>query len=226
MKAPDPVLTPRGHTPDGGVVVGNADSKKGMVLFEDPQCPYCRQFEELNGPVITDALEAGLLAVEYRMRCFLGPESVRADNALALAAELSRFDELRRALRRTASRGNRRFRNRGSPGSGCTGRTDRFGLRFGSSRGAIRAVGPKARDRLPGTGSAGNTCGLARWQPDGPQCALRPACVRVPASGLRVAPTSAPSRTRQRSEGVARGHLVDREPAGTRALPRKPCVMP
>jgi hypothetical protein len=32
------------------------------------------------------------------MRCFLGPESVRADNALALAAEVGRFDELRRAL--------------------------------------------------------------------------------------------------------------------------------
>ena len=32
------------------------------------------------------------------MRCFLGPESVRADNALALAAEEERFDELRRAL--------------------------------------------------------------------------------------------------------------------------------
>jgi hypothetical protein len=32
------------------------------------------------------------------MRCFLGPESVRADNALALAAEAGRFDELRREL--------------------------------------------------------------------------------------------------------------------------------
>jgi predicted DsbA family dithiol-disulfide isomerase len=69
-----------------------------MVLFEDPQCPYCRRFEEINGPLITDALDAGELAVEYRMRCFLGPESVRADNALALAAEAGRFDELRRAL--------------------------------------------------------------------------------------------------------------------------------
>ena len=29
------------------------------------------------------------------MRCFLGIESVRADNALALAAEANRFDELR-----------------------------------------------------------------------------------------------------------------------------------
>jgi hypothetical protein len=69
-----------------------------MVLFEDPQCPYCRQFEELNGLVIEAAVGAGELAVEYRMRCFLGPESVRAANALALAAEVGRFDELRRTL--------------------------------------------------------------------------------------------------------------------------------
>ncbi len=69
-----------------------------MVLFEDPQCPYCRQFEEVNGPLISAAVGARELAVEYRMRCFLGPESVRADNALALAAEAGRFDELRRAL--------------------------------------------------------------------------------------------------------------------------------
>jgi protein-disulfide isomerase len=98
VKAPDPVLAPSGHTPDGGVQLGNPDSNMGMILYEDPQCPYCRRFEELNGPVITAALDAGRLAVEYRMRCFLGPESVRADNALALAAELGRFDELRRAL--------------------------------------------------------------------------------------------------------------------------------
>jgi len=77
---------------------GNANASQGMVLFEDPQCPYCRQFEEVNGPLITAALEAGELSVEYRMRCFLGPESVRADNALALAAEAGRFNELRKAL--------------------------------------------------------------------------------------------------------------------------------
>jgi protein-disulfide isomerase len=98
MKSTDLVLTPSSHTPEGGVLVGNTNASTGMVLFEDPQCPYCRQFEELNGPLITTALDAGELAVEYRMRCFLGPESVRADNALALAAEAGRFDELRRAL--------------------------------------------------------------------------------------------------------------------------------
>jgi protein-disulfide isomerase len=98
MNSTDPVIAPSGHTPEGGVLVGNADARQRMVLFEDPQCPYCRQFEEFNGPVLTAAVEAGELAVEYRMRCFLGPESVRADNALALAAEAGRFDELRQAL--------------------------------------------------------------------------------------------------------------------------------
>ncbi|MGO8862224.1 MAG: DsbA family protein [Acidimicrobiales bacterium] len=98
MKATDPLVTPSGHTPEGGVLVGNAGASTRMVLFEDPQCPYCRQFEELNGAVITAALDAGELAVEYRMRCFLGPESVRADNALALATEAGRFDQLRQVL--------------------------------------------------------------------------------------------------------------------------------
>lgn len=98
MKSIDPVATPSGHTPEGGVLVGSANASHLMVLFEDPQCPYCRQFEEVSGPLIASLVDGTVLAVEYRMRCFLGPESVRADNALALAAEIGRFDELRQAL--------------------------------------------------------------------------------------------------------------------------------
>jgi Thioredoxin len=98
MHSIDPVLTPSGHTSEGGVLVGSAHAHNQIVLFEDPQCPYCRRFEDLNRTVIAAAVDAGTLAVEYRMRCFLGPESVRADNALALAAEVGRFDELRIAL--------------------------------------------------------------------------------------------------------------------------------
>jgi thioredoxin family protein len=94
----DSMNTPAGHTLQGGVIVGRSDAKRSMILFEDPQCPYCRQFEELNGARIATAIDAGVVAVEYRMRCFLGPESVRADNALALAAEAGRFDELRKTL--------------------------------------------------------------------------------------------------------------------------------
>jgi hypothetical protein len=80
------------------VRVGDLDARKGLLLYEDPQCPYCRQFEELNGAIIAAAVLGRELVVEYRMRCFLGPESVRADNALALAAETGCFDELRHEL--------------------------------------------------------------------------------------------------------------------------------
>jgi protein-disulfide isomerase len=98
MTTTDQAPTPSGHTPEGGVRVGNLGASHKMILYEDPQCPYCREFEDRNRPLLSAAVDAGRLSVEYRMRCFLGPESVRADNALALAAELSRFDELRRAL--------------------------------------------------------------------------------------------------------------------------------
>jgi Thioredoxin len=89
---------PSGHTPEGGVLVGSEGARRRLVLFEDPQCPYCREFEEVSGDLLRREVSAGAVAVEYRIRCFLGIESVRAANALAAAAQLGGFDELRRAL--------------------------------------------------------------------------------------------------------------------------------
>jgi hypothetical protein len=80
------------------VLLGSEEAPRRLVLFEDPQCPYCRQFEEVSGELLRSAREAQTVAIEYRMRSFLGIESVRADNALALAAEANRFDELRTEL--------------------------------------------------------------------------------------------------------------------------------
>jgi protein-disulfide isomerase len=94
----DPLATrtaPSGHTADGGVLVGEKGAPHRLVLFEDPQCPYCRQFEEVSGEMLLGELSAATVSIEYRMRCFLGIESVRANNALALAAELGQFNDLR-----------------------------------------------------------------------------------------------------------------------------------
>ncbi len=88
---------PTNHTAEGGVLIGDAGARR-LVVFEDPQCPYCRQFEESSGEFLQGEVARGTIAIEYRMRCFLGIESVRADNALALAAEAGGFDELRREL--------------------------------------------------------------------------------------------------------------------------------
>jgi hypothetical protein len=98
MSPHEGVRVPTNHTAEGGVVVGVESARRRLVLFEDPQCPFCRQFEEVSGDLLRRAASAGTVAIEYRMRCFLGEESVRADNALALAAEAGRFDELRRQL--------------------------------------------------------------------------------------------------------------------------------
>ncbi|WP_369133953.1 DsbA family protein [Modestobacter sp. I12A-02662] len=89
---------PSHHTPDGGVLVGSDGARRRLVVFEDPQCPYCRRFEDASGDVLRREVAAGAVAVEYRMRSMLGPESVRAGNALALAAEAGRFDDFRREL--------------------------------------------------------------------------------------------------------------------------------
>jgi Thioredoxin len=98
MESSATMAVPSGHTPEGGVLVGSDNARRRLVLFEDPQCPYCRRFEEVSGDMLRREVAAGAVAIEYRMRCFLGAESVRADNALALAAEAGRFDQLRREL--------------------------------------------------------------------------------------------------------------------------------
>lgn len=94
----DTMKQPREHTPGGGVLEGYEGARKRLVIYEDPQCPYCAKFERAAAEVLHEQVVAGNLSVEYRMRSMLGPESVRANNALALAAESRQFQDLRRDL--------------------------------------------------------------------------------------------------------------------------------
>jgi len=94
----DTMKMPREHTPNGGVLEGYSGAARRLVVYEDPQCPYCAKFERANAELLREEITAGNLAVEYRMRAMLGPESVRACNALALAAESRHFDDLRTEL--------------------------------------------------------------------------------------------------------------------------------
>jgi protein-disulfide isomerase len=95
---PSPRTTPLGSNRSGGILVGSATAPHRIVLYEDPQCPVCKTFEDRSGAVLTQAIDRGLVQVEYRMRSFLGPESVRAVAALGAAADDGRFEELREQL--------------------------------------------------------------------------------------------------------------------------------
>ncbi len=98
MGVMETTVNPPGHTAEGGVLVGSEGARTRLIIFEDPQCPYCREFEVVSGDLLRREVAAGAVAVEYRIRSFLGEESVRAANALAAAAATGRFDELRREL--------------------------------------------------------------------------------------------------------------------------------
>lgn len=93
-----PTRIPAGVTAAGGILVGEPDAPRTVVAYEDPQCPICKQFEETSGPVLAQAVADGQVRVEYRMRSFLGPESVRAVAALGAAQDAGKFEEFRRAM--------------------------------------------------------------------------------------------------------------------------------
>lgn len=90
-----PVAVPAGTTAAGGVMVGNPSAAVQLVIYEDPQCPVCGRFEAELGPMLREAVTAGRVSVEYRLRSFLGPESVRAVAALGAAQAVGAFEPLR-----------------------------------------------------------------------------------------------------------------------------------
>ncbi|WP_333775006.1 DsbA family protein [Streptomyces sp. IBSBF 3136] len=91
--------------PDGAtVVVGDPDARVTVHLFEDPRCPYCRQFETTGGgPVLTKWVLTHKVKVEYTMASFLdgrlgGSGSKKAVNALRAALKEGKFAEYHTVL--------------------------------------------------------------------------------------------------------------------------------
>lgn len=73
--------------PQSGVTLGDPKAKATIVVFADPQCPYCRDFELTEFPgVVKNLVRTGKAKVQLRIRAFLGDDSVRAAGALYAAA--------------------------------------------------------------------------------------------------------------------------------------------
>lgn len=68
--------------------LGRADAPVQVVVFADPQCPYCRQSAlETERRIGEEYVVTGQAALVYRHFAFLGPESRRISIALECAAE-------------------------------------------------------------------------------------------------------------------------------------------
>jgi protein-disulfide isomerase len=79
-----PDTAPAGASGNYGLVVGDADAPKEIVVYEDFLCPFCGQLEQTVGEQLDAAVEAGEVNVEYRPLPFLerisdySPESANA----------------------------------------------------------------------------------------------------------------------------------------------------
>ncbi|MGV9560934.1 DsbA family protein [Streptomyces sp. NPDC003480] len=91
--------------PDGtSILVGDPQARVTVHLFEDPRCPYCKDFETSGGgPILTKWILRRKVKVEYTMASFLdgrlgGNGSKKAVDALRAALEEGRFAEYHAVL--------------------------------------------------------------------------------------------------------------------------------
>jgi len=79
-----PDTPPAGASDSFGLLVGDADAPRKVVVYEDFLCPFCGQLEQTAGDRLDAAVEAGEVSVEYRTLGFLerksdySPESANA----------------------------------------------------------------------------------------------------------------------------------------------------
>ncbi|WP_239373322.1 thioredoxin domain-containing protein [Frankia sp. Cj5] len=89
-----PVVVPANATgSDNGIVVGKAAAAVTVDFYEDFQCPVCENLETSLGGTIQQMIDSGKIRAVYHMMSFIGPESVRAANAGAAAAQENKFKE-------------------------------------------------------------------------------------------------------------------------------------
>ncbi|GGL84799.1 DSBA oxidoreductase [Streptomyces fumigatiscleroticus] len=87
------------------VVIGKDSAKKTLVMYEDPRCPVCAQFEQTVGSTVAKDVEDGKFKIQYVGATFLdnsltGEGSKNALSALGAALNVSTdaFMEYKTAL--------------------------------------------------------------------------------------------------------------------------------
>ncbi|MCX5382985.1 thioredoxin domain-containing protein [Streptomyces sp. NBC_00083] len=68
------------------VVIGKADAKKTLEMYEDPRCPICSQFEQTVGPTIKKDVDAGKYKIQFIGATFIDNGSPGTGSKTALSA--------------------------------------------------------------------------------------------------------------------------------------------
>jgi len=88
---------------NGSAITFNSGLTKTVDVWEDPQCPACKSFEEASGEYIDSLVRDKKATVRFHVLSFLGDESVRAANASFCAADEGKYLDFHKALYRVQS---------------------------------------------------------------------------------------------------------------------------
>jgi protein-disulfide isomerase len=133
--------------PQHGNTLGKASAPATLVVYEDPQCPFCRSWNVSTLPsVISQFVRTGKIKLEYRGVVIIGPDSVRGLQAIDAAAKQNKLWNFVDAL----------YARQGAENSGWI--TNDVILA------AAKAAGANGQAILTDMGSASVKATLATWQ--------------------------------------------------------------
>jgi protein-disulfide isomerase len=94
-----PAVASLAGIPQHGDTLGNPDAPATLVVYEDPQCPFCRSWNEATLPTVVDQfVRTGKIKLVYRGVVIIGPDSVRGLRAIYAAGEQDKLWNMADAL--------------------------------------------------------------------------------------------------------------------------------
>jgi protein-disulfide isomerase len=133
--------------PQQGNTLGKASAPATLIVYEDPQCPFCRQWNvQTLSTVVDQFVRTGKLKLEYRGVVIIGPDSVRGLRAIDAAAKQDKLWNLVDAL----------YARQGAENSGW--------ITNGVILAAAKDAGANGQAILAGMGASSVNATLNTWQ--------------------------------------------------------------
>jgi len=88
---------------NGSAITYNSGLATVIDIWEDPQCPVCKNFENAIGEYVNSLVREKKATVRFHVLSFLGDESVRAANAGFCAADEGQYLDFNTALYKVQS---------------------------------------------------------------------------------------------------------------------------
>lgn len=94
----NPAVTSTIDAANGSAITFDNGAVTTIDVWEDPQCPVCKYFEDANGEYLNSLVREKKATVRFHVLSFLGDESVRAANASFCAADEGQYLDFHKAL--------------------------------------------------------------------------------------------------------------------------------